>query len=455
MKIRILSIDKRLDHESVTQAGFEDSLSFSDYDAVVIDPQQLSHLWKVRHPVKRDSSGGYFTNFSQDGGLASNFMNLFERRREEIETLLNITQGIVVCYIRNKETPLTLHLPGHIRLLNIYSWMPALSLTWQDDAGNTQTQSILFYDRLFLREGREIGFVDNTHPFSQYFDICKGSIAYESILKFGPELENRLAVISRNKVREIVSLEVRIGKGKIIFIPPNDLADQRKEAGVLFDCIIRSMDVGYESPPPDWIKRYGLPGEDKYSERINALHTKIHELTEEKNKLEGEQNRIARFKGLLYETGKRGLEPLVREAFRLIGFNVLEPDQYEESYDLYIKEKDIVLVGEMGATDNSQMDIDKYRQLLDHVENEPAEDITCKGILVANAFRETEPQDRKGQFTAHVIKACKRQRYCMITTETLYKIVKYILSNGKRLILEKLKADIIGCDQEFIFKEPE
>jgi hypothetical protein len=452
MKIKILSINKKFENEAITEAKFKESQSFSDYDAVVIDPYGLSYLWTINSPAKTTTRGDCFTNSDLDGGFGSNVSALFARRREELEALLKVCQGIIVCYIRKKETPLIVQRKGSTGVLNIYSWLPVLSLSWQDTEG-THSQIFVYYESLHLREGKEIAFVEKSHPFSQYFSSFEGRIKFESILKPESSLEKHISAISRNKVKEIVSFDVPIGGGKIVFIPPNDSAAPEKEAGVLIDCITTSSDVGYESPPPPWISKYTLAGESKYNGRIDDLDQKIRELTEEKNRLKREQDRIARFKGLLYEKGKKGLEPLVREAFKLIGFGVLERDQYQEPYDLYIKEKDLVLVGEIGATDNSQIDVIKYRQLFSYVEDEFEKGTTCKGILVANAFIETDPQERQVQFTEHVIEACKRQRYCMITTQTLFEIVKHILSKGTEFDLKQLKSDIINCDQEFILKE--
>jgi hypothetical protein len=453
MKIRILSVNKQLDNKLITKAGFQDTISFSDFDVVVIDPLGLSGLWTADSRTAMYRSGERFTDLEVDLGFGSDLRSLFIRRQEEIGQVLEVSQGVVVCYFRNIETPLTLR-SGNRGLLKLhnFSWLPAVSFSSTDRVGKTIRASFLLYEGFCLREGKEIGFVEKSHPFSRYFSGCENEIRYESILKPQAPWEKAITVISKNKVKEIISFEVSIGGGKIVFIPPVAFVEPAKEAGILIDCIARSMDRGYEGPPPAWIVKYSLPGEDKHSEQISGLDKKISELTDEKIRLEAEQGKIAKFKGLLYEKGKKGLEPLVRNAFRLIGFNVLEPDEYQEPYDLYIREKDLALVGEIAATDNSQIDMDKYRQLLEHVESESEKEAECKGILVANAFSDLDPQERKSQFTPHVTKACRKQGYCMITTITLFEIAKLILSKGSELNLEQLRKDILNCEQEFILK---
>ena len=224
---------------------------------------------------------------------------------------------------------------------------------------------------------------------------------------------------------------------------------------MLLDCIEGVFEHGIEIPPPHWIKKYSLPNENKNVAKVEQLNKKISVLQKEKQNLEEEQVNIAKFKGLLYGKGKRNLEPLVREAFKLMGFNVIDSEQYEEEYDLYIKEKDLTIIGEIEGTDNSLIDIDKYRQLLDYTESELDKVAKCKGILIGNAYKDINPIKRQEQFSQHAIKHCENQEFCRITTYQLFEIVKKIFSGIDGPKLEKLRKDIIECNTEFIFKKKE
>jgi hypothetical protein len=233
--------------------------------------------------------------------------------------------------------------------------------------------------------GKEIPFIEQSHPFSKYFYAFKNQIHFECIIEPLKKMGKLLKAIAGNKVKEIISCAINIEGGKIIFIPPTTSTDLKKETGVLLDCIEGVFEHGIETPPPHWIKKYSLPNENKNVAKLEQLNKKISGFQKEKQKLEEEQINIEKFKRLLYEKGKRTLEPLVREAFKLIGFNVLNPDKYEEEYDLYIKEKGLTIIGEVEGTDNSPIDIDKYRQLLDYIESEQDKGAKCKGILIGNA----------------------------------------------------------------------
>ena len=452
MKFKVLSINKQLEHNLIDNSDFKSAPAFSDYDVLIIDPKGLSNFWKGQ--IHETPSGIPQADTLRDKGYGNRMLSLFNRRKSEIEQLLKISQGIVICYLRRHEPSLRLiRYRKTIRYyedLNIYSWLPKFNFSLED--GETFRKGI-FPDQINFkyREGSEISFIEQSHPFSKYFYAYKEQIKFECIVETEGSLEAFLPVISKNKVQETISCEVPIEGGKIIFIPPNLAETTKKEAGVLLDCIEGIFEHVAESPPPPWIEKYSLPNENKNKAKIEELDKRISEFQKEKQKLEEEQINILKFKGLLFAKGKRTLEPLVRDAFKLMEFNVLDSDQYEEEYDLYIKEGNLTIIGEIEGTDSSLIDVDKYRQLLDYVEAELDKGIKCKGILIGNAYRYKDPAERQNQFSNHAIKRCENQGFCRITTYQLYELVKKMLSGIEKSDLKKLREDIINCKTEFIF----
>jgi len=453
MNIKILSINKRFDHNSIYNSDFKNAPSFSDFDVVIIDPIDLSRLWTIRH--SQTTSGEYYTDMRRDGGFGKDMYTLFNRRKEEIEKLLKEAQGMVICYLRDLEPLLKVFTVQKKTLdLTFYSWLPSCSFSWNE---NRLKRKISFPDNVKFqdRNGKSIGFVERSHPFSKYFDGFKNQIKFECIIDHHTDMLKFLKVISRNKVNEIVSLEVPVEGGKIIFIPPNTSRDSNKELGVLLNCIEGIYEYGFETTPPDWVEKYSLPNENKNQDEIERLEKDIKDFENEKQKLIEEQENIKRFKRLLYEKG-RNLETSVRGAFRLLGFNVIEPKEYDEDYDLYIKEKNFTMVGEIEGTDNSVIDIDKFRQLFDYVNIEIDKDAKCRGILIGNAFRLKDVKERSEQFSKKAIKRSDHQGYCRMTTSQLYDLIKKILSESDNSKLERLKKHIKGlikkCNTEFKFE---
>jgi len=258
--------------------------------------------------------------------------------------------------------------------------------------------------------------------------------------------------IAKNKVGEVVALELSFGKGKFIFLPPPMKSiNEEKVSGALIDCIRESFHWSQPLIKPDCINRYELPGGSQIKKEFEKFQGKIANLEKKKQKIEEQRNKFEMLKGILYEQGKYGLEPPVREAFRILDFKVLDPEEYEEDYDLYIKETDLTIIGEIEGS-NKQVDVRKYRQLLDYVDTEVEEGENVKGILIGNGFIDVDPDKRAEQFTEKAILGCRRQKFCRMTTYEIFKAVRSILSDPHNRELKKsIKQKILKCDDEFKF----
>lgn len=186
---------------------------------------------------------------------------------------------------------------------------------------------------------------------------------------------------------------------------------------------------------------------------MQNIGDEIREIEKKKEILQSDIQDLEMLKGLLYETGKYGLEVPVRKAFRIIGFNVLDPKEYEEEYDLYAQEDDIHVIGEIEGS-KGQIDVKKYRQLLDYVTESVLQSKNTKGILIGNGYINDMPEQRKDQFTERATIGCKTQKYCRLATTELYKAVECILSNPcENNYKNIIKKSLMECENEFIFDE--
>ena len=132
MKLKVLSINKQLEHKLIENSDFKIAPTFSDFDVLIIDPKGFSFMWTINSMIKRDTAGNYFTDAGTDLGTGMQILNIFSKRREEIKKLLTISQGIVICYLRNPEDILnithSLYRKAVREVFNIYSWLPEFSL---------------------------------------------------------------------------------------------------------------------------------------------------------------------------------------------------------------------------------------------------------------------------------------------------------------------------------------
>lgn len=462
MKLKILSVGLSLPDKEIENASFYDPLSFSDFDVLMIDPKNIPEIWEGKIPPRND--GTLWVDARSDSGFSKELKELMDRRAKEVRLLLEYTGGIVVCFLRGKGVGLDCYFREREYTMeaNIYNWLPGTTFTYTSKDPmylfKTEMQrrkvSYTFSHYSFNPEkrfGREIGEIHKGHPFSQYFFGLKDKIYFEAVISDTGLLECSKH-IAKNKVGEVIALEIPIGKGKFVLIPPfDDSADMKKVSGVLVDCIRKSLEWSVPLAKPDWLKNYSLPGEEQVSKKMDSLNDELKKLNEKKEKIQTQIDEIEILKGLLYETGRYGLEPPVRKAFSIIGFDVKDPGEYDKPYDLLAIEGDTFIIGEIEGS-KAQVDVDKYRQLLDYVTEATIEGKGCKGILIGNGFVDSEPSKRKEQFTEQVIRGCDSQRYCRMTTTELYKAVYSILSQPSDTKTKNLiKDSILNCEGEFKF----
>lgn len=447
MEISVLSIGKTLVGEGVTVSGFSDGPSFSEFDAVVVDPIAVQNWFGARAERRRD--GTLHTETWVDGGFGYSVRDTLRSRKAQTAKLLT-NGGVLICVLRPVRDQLAIHYPRTpvAKTVHVYSWLPVAEI------------------ESFLVTGRgkaNPDLVNSSHVFSQYFRAFPDQLEFEVALDGSKIDEASSNWIAKNKGGDYIGLEIRAGGGYILFLPYLAVDEAEKEAAVLINCVRTLQETAAVTPPPEWVSRYRLPGEDKNQPLINEVSAEIHKLEERKGALIEEQEAVRRFKKLLYERGKYQLEPVVRAAFRLLGCQVLEPDECEKEYEkkcdaiLHLPEGSRAIV-EIEGKNADAIHVEKYRQLLDYMDLAITADGDHKGILVGNGFRLLDPEERppKEQFTDDVKKRAGRKGYCLLTTCELFRAVRITLERPDDEQLKKnIRNGIIGCEGVYQFTEPQ
>ncbi len=181
---------------------------------------------------------------------------------------------------------------------------------------------------------------------------------------------------------------------------------------------------------------------------MTQSNEKASALEKERETLIDAENKLERWKYLLYEKGKHQLEPVVREVLALIGCSV-EPQPDKDSNDLIMCDYGNALLEVAGSKETIR--IEKLGELIKNMGNFMSEKhSSVKGILVGNPFCE-EPLDnrppkdsQKKLFTKELIESAEKQDIAVLLTTDLYEVVCRILNNA---LQEKEKQSL----QERIF----
>lgn len=435
MRYQLLSIGLELKNQSCTNSSFFDAPALCDFDVVIIDPLVLRQVFGElvdKEKLAVESDGRVWSYYKADGGLGLKLKASIERRRDEIKSLLDKTGGTLVVILRGN--------------------YPTINLKEYDSAYSQKTGEICIYswmprafpaEFLARRDGFVVGDFNDKDIWGRFFRVFNTDVRYEVILRDSTPPVKGLTKIATNKAAETISFQVQEGKGNIIFLPPIKTDKSDAWEGILIDAIRGQFRQAVLGSPPQWLDQYKMPTEGKNKDGIAVLEQQIKTLIVKKSELQKKEDDVQNLKGLLYEQGKHGLEPLVRGAFRLLGFNVLDPDEYDEPYDLYIVDETISIIGEIEGS-VKQIGVEKYRQLFDYVDKRLSEGEKSKGILIGNGFLEEDPELRGEQFSPEALGGCERQGFCALTTFELYKVIALVLANNSdEEIKTRLREDLL------------
>jgi len=392
LKPRILNFGVTVAHESISTLGsLSDAIAISDYHAFVYNP---SHLY-----------------------VGTNTNDL-QRRTQEIVDLIKKKGGIVVSILRPETAgdPFVDSVLGNVGTL----------LRGSVRAGAGSQMRV-------LRSAKGVS--------GPYFQILNGKLLFTAHLDLS---ENRItasegSIFAVDSVGYPIAVEFLVGEGRVCFLPPPNNVTVDQFGAALAKIITTHFRKASQVDAPAWAGGIAVPGANIHDEEIAALRKRTEETAQLIGSLEDDRKKLLDYVQLLFGYGKGVLEPAVRSALRLIGFDVREPEEYEGEWDVELKEPHSgrTALGEVEGAE-SVIDVDKYRQLLDYIEQESLEGRDHKGILIGNGFRLLPPEapERQNQFSDHAQRGAARNQFCLLPTTELFKAVCAVLESPQDEILK-------------------
>ncbi len=412
--MRIVSLGFPMPGPCVDNHTFANAPSFFDYDAIVVDPRPLSDLIEEiadGSELHTARSGERVVN----GGSSANAVglgDLLRDRRDETAWLL-ARGGIVVCFAY----PNVMHervagLAGCDR----YCWLPA--------------PEGVRYDEPFLRRGEGTGIepAASDHPFEAFLTLFANRLAYHAYF----EDESRGTVLARSAGGAAVALELPVGEGRVIFLPPlarPPASEERYElSNALQEAVRQTLRLASSSSAPYWLSDYQLP---ELVERLAARSEAATDLTEAKTALavtDEAVEELERYQRLLWQEGRYGLEEGVRAALALLGFSVTPPE-LEAPAKISITDDRLNQRSAMLEVDASEgaAGLGGHYRLRQRLEGAIAQGKPAQGLLVINGYRRTPPAERPAQYDDALRVAAERLRYCVATTVQLFHAVRAAL----------------------------
>lgn len=305
----------------------------------------------------------------------------------------------------------------------------------------------------------------------------KEFITYETYLNIQSEFRNGFTTIGKDK---ILGGTLPLHGGNVVFIPKINLDtkefteyNDKKEAcwtdGAIHtgERFIKSIiEIGAsirktsnKTPKPEWLNHnsYTIQESIKIQQSIKIDREKISQLNDRIQKSSKKLLETEKLNDLLFETGKL-LEEAVIYALKILGFKA-------EGFDNGVLELDQVIIapegwrfiGECEGKDNKSIDISKFRQLSDALnEDFERDEVTEKayGLLFGNPFRHIPPSQRKSPFTEKCKNGAQREKIGLIETVELYRVSKYLMENKDERLKEECRQVIFEKLGEIITFPP-
>lgn len=441
MTHRFLSIGWELNHPGIEQDDFFNAPSLASADVVFIDPETISDRWLHNIPTEKD--GRHRTYTQHDGGLGHILVKFMAKRRAEASDLLCKTGGIIVCRLCPRGEPVEVISQETVPTqVDRYSWLPSASLVDRQHQLTFPANS-----RFLARRGKDIVLENTGSPFEDYLRNFEDKVVYHAVYQdlLTTPVDHFATVLARNKVEDIVALEIPFGEGRFILLPSVEDASPSHEAAALIEAVTNVIIRPAFFAEPDWLPAYPLSNEEELRDEWLRLSDRKEKLENKIDEISVQLEQTTRYKRILYTQGRFSLLPALADAFRALGFDV---EKIKQHLILRSEEGDATCVSE--ASEQAAIGLIPYRQLLSLVDRaRTEEEEAAKGILVVSGSRGLDPKRRPTQFSPEVLRGCKSQGFCLLTTYELFKLVQKVLAKKDSSDRAELRRKLLECDGEF------
>jgi hypothetical protein len=397
---RILSLGYPLPGPRVDNFTFVSAPSFSDYDAMVVNPLALSELIEkvCAGEVEVATYAGRRVRNSPEAPGEASLSAVLLRRRDETLALLQ-RGGAVIAFA----SPPALH-AGIAGIGPLDSWY------WLGERAPALTAA----------EGSELAVVDFQHPLAAFAHGQLGNTLYRATL---PPESGACGVFVRTRGGAPAAAELQGGPGRIVLLPAlkaPPAGDARYRASdVMQSGIRRLLGAMAEGRPPAWMTQFPLPGLEDRAAAVAAARTDADAARKRVEDAEREHEELARYQQLLWQEGPSGLDDIVVSALKLIGCDVYDrtPDAIEARID-----GTQVLI-EIDAAEHA-VELAAHYRLRQRMEDAIARRAQSpRGLLVINGYRLLPPKERPAQVSDALRAAAETMRYALAPTTGLYAAV--------------------------------
>lgn len=438
MSKQIITIGYEVPGKHENHVEFGESVSLMDADVLLISPDSIRPLgdW-----VSFTSTDGGCYNVDASDRYKKNIAHL----KKELEDHLRAGKNVFIFLTQEEQKSLSSGVSSKRKGESTY---------------NTYTYSNYSFmpidiGKLTSASGKHVQYAGNS-MFSGFYNKFKENLKYELYVEDPREAQ---IVFTGKDKSKILGAIYKSGSGYLVTLPiltfnekdfteiKEDEDGEKREYwnkkglafGNSFVKYLLEIDKSLASesektPTPDWASNEQYLGKKEKSiyDSINSNIEKIEKIQLKNEKLKIELEEEKKLKDLLFEQGKP-LENAVIKALKILGYKAENYDDGNLEMDqVIISPENNRYIGENEGKDNKDINITKFRQLVDALNADFArEEVKEKafGILFGNAERLKKPENRKLDFTAKCKSGAEREKIALVKTIDLYAVAKYLNEN--------------------------
>jgi hypothetical protein len=427
--MRILSIGFPLPNVIIDNYSALTAASYNDYDVLVIDPASITRDVNDLLNGERqfDAQDGRPVLNAPTTATAVSATDQLRRRADETARLLE-AGGLVVVLARPDAT-----IGGLLGFegCDRYHWLPApAGLAWGPP---------------FLKaaEGKTVRIAAEQHPFAEVLREHRKDVAYRAMFDDRQaEIRRNARVVARGGAGIPIAAEFQVLGGLVTFMPvftDTPGATRTALAQRIVDACRRLSGSDYLSEAPFWVRSQALPGLEQIEAELEEAEAEAERASAHVAAVRERHDDLARHRRLLWEDGQPFAQA-VTEALRMVGFTVssdpLEP--------MVVESEGVAAFVELESDRDQVVEwpyVRLQRRLEEHLLKQGS---ALKGIVIANGFREKDPDQRAGELSEPLRIACENYRYALVTTRTLFEVVKRVLGGADEAALLGLRRRLMS-----------
>jgi uncharacterized small protein (DUF1192 family) len=428
---RILRINSAGPGEKCT-FNSDSARTLGEYWVIVVDPVSVWHIFNGRSKLDRKRIEEEMSKGKaalEDGSFNAPICERdFESRRKEFKNFF-AGGGLLVCFLRplfNLTTPKDKS--GKTHTIGNYDWL-------YRGLGSSE-----LFELTSGGHGTEVNPTDAglESSFANYFEL-HSFLWKTTATKFKESVQP--TVLATNVVNEAVAVSIKLGSGKAVFLP---LCMASEANDVLMRCIEAEVNAlkFRESEAPLWTDKYIVPGMEEIHGKIAALDAQIQRLQQEKDQHGQEMQSRRGVRDTLLSRDGKVLKETVQNILKEFGLNAMPGEKEREDIVIKAGKNTVAVLMVKGTKSNVQgsdaTQLDKWVSAIFEAEHrEP------KGVLLANAFQDKDPQEREKPFADVMIPYCNKREFCLLTTAQLFNM--YCELKRGRVTGDEILSDLMSC----------